>query len=55
MGKEQTTRALSPLGYVYSSLAGLATGVGLAVLIWQLIWNGKQPRNPHRSVPRDEA
>jgi hypothetical protein len=33
----KSTLALSPLGYAYSSLAGLATGVGLAFLIWHLI------------------
>ena len=37
MDKQQTARALSPLGYLYSSLAGLAAGVSLAFLIWQLI------------------
>jgi hypothetical protein len=34
---KQTTAALSPLGYAFSSIGGLATGVGLAFLLWHLI------------------
>ena len=37
MSKQQTIHALSPLGYAYSSVAGLATGIILAFLIWHLI------------------
>lgn len=33
----QATHALSPLGYALSSIGGLAAGVGLALLLWQLI------------------
>lgn len=29
--------ALSPFGYVLSSLGGLVSGVGLAFLLWHLI------------------
>jgi len=37
MHAQHTTLALSPLGYVASSLGGLLSGVGLAFLIWHLI------------------
>jgi hypothetical protein len=34
---KQTTQALSPLGYLFSSVSGLAAGIGLALLLWHLI------------------
>ena len=37
MRTHQTTLALSPFGYLVSSLGGLVTGVGMAFLIWHLI------------------
>ena len=37
MYKQQAKLALSPLGYIVSSLGGLACGVGLAFLVWHLI------------------
>ena len=30
-------KALSPFGYLLSSLGGLVTGVGVALLIWHVI------------------
>jgi hypothetical protein len=32
-----SNEALSPFGYLLSSLTGLASGVGLAFLLWRLI------------------
>jgi hypothetical protein len=37
MRKQHTILALSPLGYVLSSLGGLLSGVGMAILLWHLI------------------
>ena len=36
-GLHQDPMALSPLGYLVSSFGGLATGIGVAFLIWHLI------------------
>ncbi len=32
----QSTLALSPFGYLVSSLGGLLTGVGMAFVLWHL-------------------
>ena len=37
MHTHQHHLALSPFGYLVSSLGGLAAGVGVAFLIWHLI------------------